>query len=621
MDIFLGSNRPIDQEILRKAHHMINQYDMLFALSTQNNFCVWKNDDYLGEVTFFQDLRFQIIFDGYLNNLGMPMEEYLPILANRIIEKKCVLLGKESGIFNIAVIDRESKNVYLASDPGALFPLYYLVLSGNFIFFSHMYIFASVLDLSPDLTGVLTKLKFGYTLGSRTLYRSLFRINPGEIIEFDDSGEKIKIHKSEHYYSKYIDFGKQLLPETWNCLNSSISAMPLTSKRIGVMLSEGFDSRLIAGLFSKNGNQILTYTHGSSMTKGSQITFKVAQSLSSDYHFNPLEEGLPPVGDSLRRQLFLSDNLSVPYWIYANDYFSRCGVDRVSAGSALDSTLGGHAFFRPQRPRIKAVIQRYDEIIKQDFGLLNDSYVEELSIDLLNIFERSCLSSNIQQSLFNYVNRDLISEFDSSFEEVNADFKGEILRVGENNLFPSQILLRLYLENRARKYSFGQELTLRINNKVIFPSYEQKTMRVLSSIHPKYKLQHKLYLSIVRNYLPDLFRIPNGGFGLPVKWPRLILESSRFIHKYFEEKSNLRYLQEKGNLDINRLRPVNYIESTYRKGNAVDSFIEFFEKNDEIFNSKSLVEDLVSVKNYQKKSFPVMDAYRLYELFYPLSRL
>jgi len=619
MDIYLGSNQIIQEHLLNRSNAIIRSINNRYKGQNYGKIILWKDQINPGQSFVFNDERYIIVFDGYLHNIEGTLPQQLPIIADRISNKKPLLQGDETGIFNISVVDRQSNKIYLACDPSALIPLYYSSSKDTFFFFSHEYIFANALNLKPDPVGVLTKLKYGYTFGSRTLYKSLFRINPGEIIEFQNLEKRIRIHKNETYYIDYKEFGDDLGRVAWDCLNLPFKSLPGETKKIGLMLSEGFDSRLVAGLANQAGLGISAYTHGTSGTNGAGISFDVANHLSAEYFFNPLNSGLPSEEQEIKKQLYLADNLSIPYWIYASDYFSGKGVDLVTTGYALDSTLGGHQFYRPKRPRTKAIIQRYSEIIRQDVGSLGDAYVENLSDALLANFRATCLSAK-SGLISRNINEDLAANLVPFLDSIVDDFDQEINRlITTGSQFSSQVLQRFLMENRARKYSFGQELTLRIKNKLVTPSYEPVAMRVLTSIHPKYKIQHQLYLSITRKELSELFKIPIGGYGLPIQYPRVILETSRFLHKLYEERFNKRYLKTKGKVDINHLRPVNYIESTCRKGDAIETMINWVGKNEEIFNKQDIVKNLKNVRDFNCKSFALLESYRLIELVDPLS--
>jgi len=622
MDIFIGSNKPLEERLVQKASNIISDLDKHFVKSDQGRILIWKNALYNGEVKVFQDAKYHIVFDGYLNNINVSLEDHLPVLAKRIIEKNMVLENDETGIFNIAVIDLRTNNVYLAGDPSALFPMYYLHQEELFFFSSHMYIFAESYDLKPDMVGIIEKLKFSFTFGSRTIYQALSRINPGEIIVFDQDKNAVEARQSEVYYTQYEEYGKELHDVTWDAINQPIKSLSQKEEKLGIMLSEGFDSRLMAGIASQNGFSISSFTHGTPGTVGANITFAVANQIAAEYHFDPLSVGLPADALCLKSQLYLSDNLSIPYWINGSNHFSTSNAVYVTTGYALDSTLGGHSFNRPNKPRFLAVAQRYREIINQNLWNLRDSYVEELSSELLDNARRNCNSEGLLTNSEYFFAHDVYKLVSENLDLVISDFDMEFKRLANTGSdIPSVRLQRFFLEQRARKFSFGQELTLRIKNRVIVPSYETLSMRVLSKIHPRHRMQHKLYLELLNQHLPYLSTIPNGGYGMAANKPRVVLETSRFIHKYYETEIIRQYLSRKGDQDISKLRTANFIESTYRKGVALDWYRSYFLENETLFNTKKLVEKIDNIKNYSSKSYQLLDFYHLFEIQFPLSKL
>lgn len=619
MDIFCGSNRPLQISLLDRASSIIGGLDENYVRSDKGRISIWQHSLYNGEVIYFLNDDFEILFDGYLNNLTTSLIDYLPILAKRIIKGQNILCREETGIFNLVVIDRKTKDIFLASDPSALLPFYYLQENDSFYFFSHMYIFAETFNLKPDLIGILEKLKFTYTIGSRTIYESLHRLNPGEIICFDQGLQRIKIKQSEVYYTKYEEYGKDLIDATWAVLNKPFQAYHSSVNGIGVMLSEGFDSRLMAGVANLNGYRISAFTHGTPGTIGNRITFDVAMAVNAEYHLDPLANGLPTGDKQLRRQLFISDNLSLPYWEDGSQYFFLQNIPHITTGYALDSTLGGHCFFRANSKKTLAIIQRYSEIIKQDCKLINSNYVEKLSSEIIENLRTSCTPDDMYRVLGFYFSSAFQETLLQVIDSIATDFGQEIIRMKNTGSdLPSEQLQRFFLEQRGRKFSFGQELMIRQRNKVIIPSYEPATMRVLSSIHPKYRLQHQLYLQLLNQKLPNLIAIPNGGYGMAADRPRLLLETSRFMHKFNERAIINRFLKQRGNSDISKMRTANCIELIYRKEKTLDYFQDFLIRHKELFNESALNKQIDQIRNYESKSYLIMELYRLVEILDPL---
>lgn len=617
MDIFFGSSAPIPSTQNACLHNILTSISAEHVRNKNSlsaHFSAWNSPR--GDLLTYSDANYEIIFDGYLHPFSQSHSQtWLLGLANRIIDHNEVLRGTESGVFNIAMRIKETGDIYLANDPGGLFPLYYGVSGKNFYFFSHLYLAAQILSLQPDYLGILTKILLGYTLGSRTVFSSFQRINPGEIVSFRMENGEVTTRSSEAYFTQYHEYDREQDDLVWDTLRQPFSHLANQYKTFGVMLSEGFDSRLVAGLAQDAGLQLYTFTHGTRATRGTQITSQLAEALHAHHQFDGLENGLPADPVDLQKQLLLCDNFTVPYWIDGSRYFQQANVDVISAGTALDSSLGGHAFYKPANDRFSAVTQRYMEIVKQDLGLLGDEYIERLSEDLLSGFRRALSPDKAKAAVNGRFKPDVALGFANNLAQVGEELEGEIERVrSTGSKLSSQLLQRFFFENRARKYSFGQELTIRIYNRVVVPSYEPVVMRLLGSINPRHKLHHQVYLRLFRRRLPNLAGIDNGGFGLPISYPRLILETSRFIAKYSETRFIARFLQSKGTIPINQIRSVAFTEVTARQGKALGFFDEFFAQHADILNSAELRAWTDRIRTYRARSYDLGNFYQCVEL-------
>lgn len=621
MDIYFGSSTSLNLDQILNLDHSVSRLSAGYQKNLNQNtdyFSVWKNG--CGESRFFADDKYEVLFDGYLYPYTLETDnKWLSTLADRIIKTQKVLHSDESGIFNIAIRIKETGTIYLANDPGGLLPLYYTKDERQFYFFSHLYLTAQALQSQPDYLGILTKLLLGYTLGSRTVFSSFHRLNAGEILIFHQESGQIVFHYPEVYFNHYEDYQDDLDERVWQVLNQPFQNLAKQYQSFGVMLSEGFDSRLVAGLAKNAGFELFTFTHGTRATRGAQITFRLAKLLSSQHQFDDLESGLPADAVTLRKQLLLCDNFSVPYWINGSEYFPKTGVDVVSAGTALDSSLGGHVFYKPSGSIFDAVAQRYTEILGQDIGLLRPAYIERLSEKLLNVFRQSLDMERALSVIQSRFHPDTVSLFEAAIFSIKDELENEVERIkSTGSSLPSQVLQRLFFENRARKYSFGQERTIHINNRIVVPSYEPIVMRLLSSIHPRYKLHHKLYLRLFKKYLPDLSAIENGGYRLSLRYPRLILETSRFVAKYQEKHLISRFLLSHGKSSIQEIRGVAFTELIARRGQTLEFFEQFFQQNADVLNSSSLRAWVARIREFRSRSYDLGNFYQTLEVFQAL---
>jgi hypothetical protein len=173
---------------------------------------------------------------------------------------------------------------------------------------------------------------------------------------------------------------------------------------------------------------------------------------------------------------------------------------------------------------------------------------------------------------------------------------------------------RFFLEHRARKFSFGQELTLRINNKVVVPTYESSFMKTASTVRAELKMQHAVYFRILRKYFPEIAGLPTGNFSLGIRYPRPVLETTRFVGKRADLSVVNNFMKSHGKAAVDRYRGALFQDRNGRDPAVLDFFSQFFAKENGILNNQFYREYLNRVRDYQSRAFNLDEFYRAIEL-------
>ena len=612
MDIYFGSNQKLTDAIKNKFVRFNFNGAFREDLPSEN---LWNLKQQNGESIFIGTDCHEIIFDGYIPGLeGQTLDTAIRELAGLIIKQKPVCWVKYSGIFNLALRETDNGDVWLTSDPSAMLPLYYCHMDGIFYYGSHMHIMADLLDAGPDYAGIAQKMVLSYTLGQRTLYRGISRLNPGEIVHFKQSENILELKTYPEYYTSY-NYTKHLEKKIYESIYDSFKRVREHYTDIGLMLSEGFDSRFLGGLAKQNEFKIHSYTHYTPGAGGQPIVEKVVGMLNSEHHFQSMIEGYTHSLLKLDEQLYLADNLNYPFWMLASDYFRQNGFSfPVIIGSSLDCILGGNLFYKSTSNKFHAVWQRYIEIIRQDTGLLTEKYIEELSAQLIvNKFVKQL--SKQEKAISDIFNKDMSKLINVEVNSINEYIRSEFDRIYKTgSLLPSQQLQRFTLENRDRKLFFGQPLTVRKYNRIYIPSFEYNFLKLVSSVNPKHKLHHNLYLNTLWSFMPEQLRIANGAYGLKPSNPRLILETSRIILKLKDLNLYRKLLENKGNMCLAGFRSVSVFEVCGRSEAAYSEFRNIIQSNQIALNTNAICSYITQIKDFKIRAFTHERLFRAHEV-------
>jgi len=320
MNIFFGSNLNIQDSLAQKFERFKALNEYVFEKPSS---CIVMLKQTRGESLFLENENLEIVFDGYIpGTAGQELAVKLFLFADYLVDGRDIDYNEYSGLFNICIRDKRDGRVYLKSDPAALLPLYYCLKESHFYYSSHGHILGSLLDAEPDYSGIMQKVTLGYTLGERYYYRDIKRINPGETIVYDTVSERIVSGYEKVYYSGY-SIEKNIEEELFSGLNLSFERIRKEYPEIGLMLSEGFDSRFLGGIAQRNGFKIHSYTHGTPSAGGKAIVDQVSETLHSNHFFNSMIDGYCHDDKDLIRQIYLSDNLNYPFWMAGAGYFKK----------------------------------------------------------------------------------------------------------------------------------------------------------------------------------------------------------------------------------------------------------------------------------------------------------
>jgi asparagine synthetase B (glutamine-hydrolysing) len=199
------------------------------------------------------------------------------------------------GYFNLLVWDKIKKKGIFVNDKLGLNPLYYTII-GNSLAMS-----TRLRDLL-NLTGVEKQIDtialsqfalFNYFLGSRTFIKGINRLEPGTVLKWENG--KIT---HERYWDAGNIIKEEPLPEEEakekisEMLHKVISEWILGKKRIGILLSGGYDSRAILACLCKMGVKGYAYTWDNPKIKEMGVAKRLAERTGFSLKYLPF---YPPI--------------------------------------------------------------------------------------------------------------------------------------------------------------------------------------------------------------------------------------------------------------------------------------------------------------------------------------
>jgi asparagine synthase (glutamine-hydrolysing) len=171
-------------------------------------------------------------------------------------------LDRFIGMFAIALWDRRSKKLHLIRDRFGVKPLYYYHDQERFIFASELKGILAHPDFHKRIDAKSAALFFqlGYIPTPFSIYERTYKLEPATILTFDGR----KITKRRYYELESVLKKPRIEPDVdrlEELLEEAFSLRLIADVEVGIFLSGGVDSSLVAALLSKKA-ELKAYTIG-----------------------------------------------------------------------------------------------------------------------------------------------------------------------------------------------------------------------------------------------------------------------------------------------------------------------------------------------------------------------
>ncbi len=300
-----------------------------------------------GEIYNFKDLRIRLEKLNH-NFLGKSDSE---VVLRLYIENGLEFVNELNGMFAIAIWDPRTQATYLIRDRFGQKPLYYLEKDGIFAFCSSAKALALSFEekASIDVGYVSNYLGHGYVNDGSTPFKNIKALPPSSIGTFKDG--KFEVNSYWDYSRAFFPKNSASFSETVvkldELLDSTVAKLiDASDVRVGVLLSSGIDSSIIASKALKHRPDTLLFTLGFDDPEfdESQIVRERFDRFSSQLKIVELKFNL---GDLLKVILDLDtplgDTSTIPLYTIAQE--AQKYVKTCLTGDGADEILGGYSTY------------------------------------------------------------------------------------------------------------------------------------------------------------------------------------------------------------------------------------------------------------------------------------
>lgn len=218
-----------------------------------------------GEIYNFREIRAELIKLG-ANFRGTSDTEVL-LQGYRFFGKK--ILKHLVGMFAFAIWDSSQKHLFIARDRLGEKPLYYShTNNGKFIFGSELTSLLVDNNLSRNINKnvLLHFIRFGYTPSKESILKGINKLEPATYIVVNDKEilEKVEYWKLSKFFLHKQEYSstEEAIDKCDSLLKTVISSQLMADVPVGVFLSGGVDSGVVAGIAKKTFDNVLTFSAG-----------------------------------------------------------------------------------------------------------------------------------------------------------------------------------------------------------------------------------------------------------------------------------------------------------------------------------------------------------------------
>jgi len=214
-----------------------------------------------GEIYNFQPIRDRLERNGHRFRSRTDAEVILHLYEE--MGPSCV--EEFDGIFAFAILDRKRDSLFLARDPAGVKPLFYQASTHHFLFGSEIkaLLASSLISSEVNWQAASDFFTFLYVPGPATMFQGIFQVPPGHLLSLHlpdlsfGLASYSNVRRDAEIESLPYEEVKSRIRES---LAASVRRQLVSDVPLGVFLSGGIDSTIVAGLAKQAEADIHSYT-------------------------------------------------------------------------------------------------------------------------------------------------------------------------------------------------------------------------------------------------------------------------------------------------------------------------------------------------------------------------
>lgn len=324
---------------------------------------------YNGEVYNFKEIKANLEKKGF--NFKSDSDSEVVLNSYVAYGRECV--NYFNGMFAFAIWDKEKKELFLARDRVGVKPLYYHLSGANIVFSSEIKaILKHKVKRVINFEALNIYFRMLYVPAPLTMFSGIFKLEPGSFLIWKNGETEIKKYWQTN---TGVELSNKSETESMirDLMQDSVSKQLVADRPVGVFLSGGVDSTIIAGLAAElTHNEIKTFSVNFDVKHKKFNSDAALAKLTSNYFGTDHHEYLISGTDAANNIESVIYHMDEPVAnttqvaTYLLSKYTKKHVAVVLGGDGGDELFGGY-----ERYRLGQMIERYNSlpnIVKKSFG-------------------------------------------------------------------------------------------------------------------------------------------------------------------------------------------------------------------------------------------------------------
>lgn len=511
-----GGTYAVTEQHLVLGNRRLALQDLSIAGEQPMHFANRYSITYNGELYNFPILKKELLELGYTFTNHTDTEVILAAFA----QWNTQAFARFSGMFAFALWDNFEKELFLVRDPAGIKPLYYSLDHGGLAFASEIRALKAIPYLQEEnYQWPVYLLAYGHIPEPVTTIKNVQPLHKGCFIKYNALSCTHSYQSFAHFsYTREIDDKTKVVSDIQQLVYDAVERHLIADAPIGVFLSGGLDSSVIARVAANVGKSTLN-TFSLYFSEAAYSEKKYQDLLLNDLKCNAYQHLLTEAEFQDSFQEIIED-MDMPgcdginTW-FISKYAREQGLKAVLSGIGGDELFGGYPSF--SRMSLASQLQKIPLHELNRFGNAGLKQLDRLSFLRLDgikgiyLFLRGHFSPIQIAKQLNSSEKEIwdILEKQPVLGEV------DVLKPGNK---ASWMEFNLYLQNQLLRDADVMSMAHGVEIRV--PFLDNELVRYVQSIYPALKFsgsfKKQLLIDAFRNQLPEaIWNRPKMGFSFP----------------------------------------------------------------------------------------------------------